>query len=83
MLGEFGHQIDDVEIVEERVDEGNDRVENAGLAGGFGHFTLRPWCPSVCLEPEPAIEDVACDVGGAAAGRVGVGTQADKRLGRL
>jgi hypothetical protein len=39
--------------------------------------------PLVGLESDSAIEDVAGDVGGAAAGGVGVGPQSDQRLGRL
>jgi hypothetical protein len=39
--------------------------------------------PLVSLESESAIEDVAGDVGGAAAGGVRAGPQSDQRLGRL
>ena len=37
--GEFGEQVDDVEVLEEGVDEGDDRVQHAGLTRGFGHTT--------------------------------------------
>ena len=83
-LGEFGQQVHHVEVLEQGVDERDDRVQHAGFTRGFGHFTLRPWvCASVGLEPESAVEDVAGDVGGAAAGGVGVGAQADQGLGGL
>ena len=55
------------DFLEEVVDEGNDRVQNAGFTRGFGHCSLRPRMgASVRLEPEFAVEDVASDVGGAA-----------------
>ena len=65
-LGEFGQQVDDVEVHEQGVDERDHRVQHAGFTRSFGHFTLRPgWVHSVCLEPESAVQDVAGDVGGA------------------
>ena len=43
-LGELGQQVDDVEVVEQGVDERDDRVQHAGFTRGFGHVSLLPWC---------------------------------------
>ena len=40
MFGEFGDQLDDVEVVEQDVHEGDHRVQYAGFARGFGHCDL-------------------------------------------
>ena len=73
-IRDSGQQVDDVEVVQEAVDQGHDRVQNACLAGGFGHFTLHPEVrASVCLERDLAVEDVAGHVGGASTRRIGVG----------
>ena len=42
-FGEFGQQVHDVEVLEKGVDEGDDRVQNAGFTRDCGHFRLRPW----------------------------------------
>ena len=40
LLGEVGQQVDDVEVVEQRVDERDDGVEHAGFARDVGHVAL-------------------------------------------
>lgn len=81
LLGEFGEQVDDVEVDEQSVDERDDGAEHLGFARGVGHVALLRI--SVCVKGESAVEDVAGDVCGAAAGGVGVGSQSHQGFGGI
>lgn len=88
-LGEIGQQVDDVEVAEQAVDERDDGVQHAGFTRSVSHRASVPDRSCLCepasvgLELQSALEDVAGDVGGAAAGGVSVSAQPDKGLGQL
>ena len=79
-LGELGEQVDDVEVVEKAVDEGDYRIEDSGPRGVSVTF---PPVVIVIVQPQAAVQDVAGDVGGAATGGVGVGAKAHQGFGGI
>ena len=81
-FGELSKEIDNVEIVEQTVDQADDRGEHARVSRGrVNHCALLG--VSIGFELESAVQDVACDIGCAAAGGVGVRAYSHKRFRRV
>ena len=52
-FGELGQQVDDVEVVEQAVDERDDRVQYTGFTRGFGHVS-HSFLGRACISRPPA-----------------------------
>jgi hypothetical protein len=79
LFGELGKQVNNVEVIEQAVDQSDHRGKHAGFTGGIGHAGLLGL--SIRFELESAVENVAGDIGGTAAGGVGVRAKSHQGLG--
>ena len=80
-FGQVGQQVHDVEVVEQPVHQRDHRAQHAGFARMS--FTMACLPASVGVQSQAPVEDVAGDLGGAAAGGVGVRAQPRQGLDRI